>query len=104
VSKLEIYQDSGLKNELNNLVEYQCKDPKLSKISIELSKEPMKFREKYMLKRNLLYRKDNNKYPYWRVMLPSVLENRIFKYVHDTLGHPGTDKCISHLSQSFYIV
>jgi hypothetical protein len=59
-----------LKRELDNLAEYQHEDPKLSKISEELAKEPDKFQEKYMLKGKMLYHKDNSKHPYWRVMLP----------------------------------
>jgi hypothetical protein len=85
MSKLEVYQDLNLKRELDNLAEYQHKDPKLLKISEGLTTEPNTFQEKYMVKEKVLYCKDNNKYQHWRIMLPSALQTQIFRYVIQVL-------------------
>jgi hypothetical protein len=53
-----------------------------------------------MMRKRILYRKDEDRYQYWRVMIPKSMEIQIINY---TLGHQGTDKCISHIIQSFYI-
>jgi hypothetical protein len=36
-------------------------------------------------------------------MLPKVLELNTIEYVHQYLGHAGTDKCYNQISSTFYI-
>jgi hypothetical protein len=50
-----------------------------------------------------LYSKDNSKYPYWRPVLPTELEIPVIQYVHTTLGHLGTDKCIAQIANTFRV-
>jgi len=36
-------------------------------------------------------------------MLPSCLEEKIFKFVHFTLGHSGVDKCMEEIKYMFHV-
>jgi hypothetical protein len=35
--------------------------------------------------------------------MPKSLEYKLIKYVHTSMGHSGTDKCISQTSETFYV-
>jgi hypothetical protein len=39
----------------------------------------------------------------WTAMLPECLNDQVIKYVHQSLGHAGVDKCIQEINQSFYV-
>jgi hypothetical protein len=36
-------------------------------------------------------------------MLPSSLENKVIKFVHLSLGHAGSEKCIAEIAHTFYV-
>jgi hypothetical protein len=36
-------------------------------------------------------------------MLPSCLEQKVFKFVHFILGHSGVDKCIEEIKYMFHV-
>jgi hypothetical protein len=103
VAKLDLNVDKTLQKELSSLSQNQLADPTLSKIRKELEDDPLKLKERYMIRDHVLHCKDNSKHPYWRIMLPRQLEYRVINYVHNLLGHPGTDKCMNQISQSFYL-
>ena len=37
-------------------------------------------------------------------MLPSSLENKVIKFVHFSLGHARSEKCIAEIAHTFYVV
>jgi hypothetical protein len=45
---------------------------------------------KFMIKDDVLYHRDGRSHPYWRPVLPRILECRVISYVHALLGHQGT--------------
>jgi len=36
-------------------------------------------------------------------MLPSSLENKVIEFVHLSLGHAGSEKCIVEIAHTFYV-
>jgi hypothetical protein len=47
---------------------------------------------------------ENHKgYSLWRPMLPSSLENKVITFVHLSLGHAGSEKCIAEIAHTFNI-
>jgi transposase InsO family protein len=103
VAKIDLGLDENLKKELASLSKHQLADPTLRKIREELESDPVKLKERYMIRDHVLYRKDDRTHPYWRAILPRQLEYRVISYVHTLLGHQGTDKCMYQISQSFYL-
>jgi hypothetical protein len=59
---VEIYQDQTLRKELNNLAKHLYDDTNLSKIRNELVSNPSKFKEKYMIRKQVLHCQDEFKY------------------------------------------
>jgi transposase InsO family protein len=102
VAAVDLGTDKTLMKELGKLSEQQLGDPVLLKIREELERNPSKLQGRYMI-RNILYCKNDRTHPYWRAMLPSQLGNLVIHYVHTVLGHPGTDKCMLQISQSFHL-
>jgi hypothetical protein len=103
VAKVDLGIDRSLQKELSILAQHQQADPALCRIREELEREPLKLKDRYRVKNQTLHCKDNSKYPYWRIMLPRQLEYKVINYAHTLLGHQGTDKCMQHISQSFYL-
>jgi hypothetical protein len=87
VAKLDLYKDQTLRKKSSSLEQHQLEDLILFSICEELESDPSKFEEKFMIRDQVLHFKDKRTYPYWRVMLPRSLEYRVFKYVHNVLGH-----------------
>jgi hypothetical protein len=40
----------------------------------------------------------------WKAMLPACLECKVFKYVHNTLGHMGVDKYLEEAKYVFHVI
>jgi transposase InsO family protein len=103
VAKINLDIDKTLKKELDDLSKHQYDDPSLVETFTNLREDPFAYKNRYMIRNGVLYRKDDRAHPYWRAILPKTLEYRVIKYVHTLLGHHGTDKCMYHISQSFYL-
>jgi hypothetical protein len=103
VAKVDLGTDRTLKKELGNLSEHQLGDLNLRKLREEVEKDPTKLEGKYMIRNNILYCKNDRTHQYWRVMLPSQLEQRVIRYAHTLLGHQGTDKCMQQIAQTFHL-
>jgi hypothetical protein len=50
-----------------------------------------------------LHNKKSHKYPYWRSVLPTDLEITVIRYVNTSLGHPGTEKYIAQIANTFHV-
>jgi hypothetical protein len=94
VAKIDLGLEETLKKELASLSKHQLADPTLRKIWEELESDPVKLQARYMIRDHVLYRKDNSTHPYWTAILPRQLGYRVINYVHTSLGHQGTDKCM----------
>jgi hypothetical protein len=57
---------------------------------------------RYLVRREILYAKDKNA-PYSRPLLPTELEDQVIRYVHTSLGHLETEKCMFHISHTFHL-
>ena len=57
----------------------------------------------FMVQNDILYSKDSHKYPYWRPILPTDLGISVIRYVHTSLGHLGTEKCIAQIANTFQV-
>jgi hypothetical protein len=87
VAKVDLGTDRTLMKELGNLLEHQLGDPILKRLREEVESDPTKLEGRYMVRSSILYCKNDRTHPYWRVMLPSPLEQRVIRYVHTLLGH-----------------
>jgi hypothetical protein len=103
VGKVNLKVDRGIFKQLKELPRLQQGDSDLQKIKERIQADPVKFQEKYSFQNGILCTKDSHNYRYWRIMLPSELEIPIFKYIHQSLGHLGTDKCLRQISEMFYV-
>jgi hypothetical protein len=81
VSVINLNLDVNPKRELKDLAIYQGSEPRIQKIKQKLTTVFSLFQNKYMLKDDKLYCKDDRSYPYWRVHLPSSLEKRVIGFV-----------------------
>jgi transposase InsO family protein len=103
VSAIKLNLDSDLKKELGDLAKHQSGDPKIQKIKQKLATALPSVQNKYMLKDDVLYCIDNRSYPFWRIYLPSSLENKVISCVHRSSGHQGTDRCMHDIALTFYV-
>jgi len=51
----------------------------------------------------MLYNKDSHKYPNWRTVFPTDLEISVIRYVHTSLGHLDTEKCIAQIANTVHV-
>jgi hypothetical protein len=103
VSAVNLNLDPNLKRELHDLVKYQNSDPRIQEIKQQLTTASHVDQNRYMIKDEILYCKDNCTYPYWRIYLPSSLERKVLSYVHTSAGHQGTDRCKHDVALTFYM-
>jgi hypothetical protein len=103
VGKVDLKIDKGIFKQLKELPRLQQRDPNLQKIKERIQTDPARFQENYSFQNGISCTKDSHNYKYWRIMLPNELEIPIFKYIHQSLGHLGTDKCLRQISEMFYV-
>jgi hypothetical protein len=103
IAKIDLLVDKNLKKELDNLDQHQSSDPKLRELRTRLERDPATVNDRYLLKNDILYSKNDKAHPYWRAILPRNLEYRVIEYVHTLLGHQGTDKCVHQIAHSFVL-
>jgi hypothetical protein len=82
---------------------HQKSDPTLVKYAQLLKEDPAKYSEKYCLNKEILSCKDAKYHPYWRVMIPTNLGYPLIKYVHTSMGHAGTEKCMHQIAGKFFL-
>jgi hypothetical protein len=102
VSRIDLDIDPTVKRELRNLSAHQTQDPRIQEIRQKLAQTAPSDTSTYKIESEVLYCRDKFR-KYWRPYLPSHLEKKIIKFVHCSLGHSGTDKCIAQIAHSFYV-
>jgi len=70
----------------------------------ELTNQPAEVQgRRYAFLDDVIHCKNHKGYSFWRPMLPSSLENKVIKFVHLSLGHAGSEKCIAEIAHTFYV-
>ena len=91
VHHIQVYKDKDLKKELKALAELQNTDEKLADIKRRVRNRQPTDQTQFVLQDNVLYCRGEKTEQRYKVMVPCCLEQKIFKFVHLTLGHAGVD-------------
>jgi len=103
VATINLGIDNSVGKSLKDLAMFQARDKRIQEI-IQIVEQKQKDASKnVMLQNDILNSKDSHKYPYWRPVLPTDLEISVIRYVHTSLGHPGTEKCIAQIPNTFHV-
>ena len=102
VHHIKLYEDKELKKELKTLGTLQDADIMLRNLKLRVAADPYK-QNSFHVQNNVVYCKGDKTEQRWRAMLPAGLENKVFKYVHYTLGHVGVDKCLEEIKYVFHV-
>jgi hypothetical protein len=89
-NRIKIYKEQGLEKELRALDTIQDADNRLRELKQKVRTDTSRVTA-YMIREDVLYCKKGKDKQGWEAVLPSCLEQRIFKYVHCTMGHMGVD-------------
>ena len=103
VNKINLGVDSSVCKDLKRLPDLQSTDPRIEGIREKLAARPDKRDHQHRLEGNLLFRRGNQDSTVWKPMLPECLEMPVIKYVHETLGHSGVDKCTYEINQAYHL-
>jgi hypothetical protein len=87
---------------LKDLAVLQVTDPRLAAIKREVTENSTTKQQRYLLKDNVIYCKGNKDRTRWKAMLPTCLL-KIFRFVHQTFGHLGVDKCLEEIRYMFQV-
>jgi len=99
----QVYKDKDLKGELEALAELQNTDEKLADIKRRVTKGQPTDQTKFVLRGNVLCCRGEKTEHRYKAMVPCCLEQKIFKFVHLTLGHAGVDKCMEEIKYMFHV-
>ena len=103
VNRVQIYEDKTLKGELQALATLQEADEKLAAIKAKVTLHPYTDQDRYRLQGDVLCCREDMTQQRWKAMLPHQLEQKLFKYVHFSLGHLRVDKCTEEIKYVFYV-
>lgn len=103
IATIDLGVDTSVNRKLNRLATFQARDPRTWPIVQATLQAPDQTDGTYLVRGGILYGKGKEQYVYWRAVLPTVLENDVIKYVHESLGHQGTEKCIDQIAHSFQV-
>jgi hypothetical protein len=103
VHHIQVYEDKNLKKELKALAKLQDTDEKLDVIKRRVTKCQYTDQAQFVLQDKVLYCRGEKTGQRYKAMLPSCLEQKIFKFVHFTLGHSGVDKCMEEIKYMFHV-
>jgi hypothetical protein len=104
VATIKVNIDPHIKKELKELAAFQDKDPYIKTLKDRIDNQTAKVQdEQYAILDGVIHCKKHKGYSFWRPMLPSNLENKVIKFVHLSLGHAGSEKCIAEIAHTFYV-
>jgi len=103
VHHIQIYKNKNIRKELKELAELQDTDENLAVIKNRVTKGQPTDQIQFVLQDNVLYCRGETTEQRYKAMLPSCLEQKIFKFVHFTLGHSGVDKCMKEIKYMFHV-
>jgi hypothetical protein len=103
VAALDFDVDTTVGRKLKDLAAYQTRDPKIQKIKQTGSQQQAPADKKYLIRNDVLYSTDSENCHYWRPVLSTELEILIIEFVHVSLGHLGTEKCMAQVANTFHV-
>ena len=103
VHHIPFYKDKNFKKELKALAELQDTDVKLASIKKRVIKCQPTDQTQFVLQDNVLYCRGEKTEQRYKAMLPSCLEQKIFKFIHFTLGHSGVDTRMEEIKYMFHV-
>jgi hypothetical protein len=104
VATIKLNIDPQVKKELKELAAYQDKDPYIKTLKDQVTNQPAEVQDRwYEVLDGVIHCKNHKSYPFWRPMLPLSLENKVIKFVHFSLGHAGSEKCIAEITHIFHV-
>jgi hypothetical protein len=98
-----LYTDPTVRKALKDLAAVQGTDPRLVANKMEMIEHPTTTQQRYLLKDDVIYSKGGRNPTKWKAMLPTCLEEKIFRFVHLSLGHLGVDKCLDEIRYVFQV-
>ncbi|KDR14850.1 hypothetical protein L798_11490 [Zootermopsis nevadensis] len=104
VADINLGIDTWIGRSLEELAAFQARDPKIQYIIQAENQRRVPSDVNYLLRHDVLYSKDSCNYPYWRPDLPTALEVQVIKFVHVSLGHLGTEKCMAEIASSVQLI
>jgi hypothetical protein len=103
VHHIQVYKDKNIKMELIELADLRDTDEKLAVIKNRVTKGQPTDQTQFVLQDNVLYCRGEKTEQRYKAMLPSCLEQKLFKFVHFTLEHSGVDKCMEEIKYMFHV-
>jgi transposase InsO family protein len=103
IATIDLGIDTSVNRKLRRLASFQENDPRIQSIIQATLQTPNQANDNYLVRNNVLYHRGKKRYLYWRAVLPTELESDIIKYVHESLGHQGTEKCVDQIAHSFSV-
>jgi hypothetical protein len=80
VSAINPNLDPHLKRDLKDLAKHQLEDPKVREIRQSVEAGIPSRADRFRIKDDVLYHKDDRSHPYWKPVLPRILECRVTLY------------------------
>jgi hypothetical protein len=104
VATVKLNIDLQVKKELKELAAFQDEDPYIKTLKDRIAKQTAEVQDgRYAILDGVIHYKNHKGYSFWRPMLPSNLENKVIKFVHFSLVHAGSEKCIAEIAHTFYV-
>ena len=104
VTTIKLNIDPQVKKELRELADFQDKDSNNKTLKDQVTNQPAEVQEgRYAVVDGVIHCKNHKGYLFLRPMLSSSLENKVIKFVHLSLGHAGSEKCIAEIAHTFYV-
>jgi len=104
VATIKLNIDSQVKKELKELAAFQDKNPYIKNLKDHVTNQSAEVQGgRYAILDGVIHCKNHKGYSFWRPMLLFNLENEVVKFVHFSLGHAGSEKCIAEIAHTFYV-
>jgi hypothetical protein len=103
VVAINLRADNSVEKSLKEISKIQACNKRIQEVIRIVEQKPENSSKNIMVQNDVLYRNGSHKYPYWRPVLPIDLEIAVIRYVHTSLGHLVTEKCIAQLANTFHV-
>jgi hypothetical protein len=100
VTNIDLGEDPTVRRNLKDLTIHQARDPRLLKLIQAVKQQQI---PSDLIRNYVLYSKGGKGYSYWRPVLPAGLNDQVIEFVHASLGHLGTGKCMAEVAHTFHV-
>ena len=99
VAAIGLNIDSQVMKELKDLAAYQDNDPHIKNLKDQVTNQIVEVHDwRCAVVDGVIHCENHEGYSVWRQMLPSSLQNKVVTFVHLSLGHAGSEKCIAGMA------